>query len=210
VDEAKKSGSLNTLLSYARLMDNGFWISRAYHGIQTDNQRAYSQLAAQLETSPYASGMRQTAWRLRDDLIYLYRLFKKLSRGSLRTRGTARLDLDLLHAVRLAIITDSLVRVAKAPRFAESNRHSNAELITAALHLDFELAAKIIEDEFPESGSDAVDKLAEKDSYGVSLSGEGGGGYQATRAQLLVPLSLNQRRIRLITQLISAHYGAHG
>ena len=206
VDAAKKHGSLNTMLSYARLLDNGFWIGRAYHGTQSDNQRAYRQLARRLEGSAFAGAIRQTAWRLRDDLIHLYRLFDKLSLSSPRTTGDQRLDLDLLHALRIAIITDSLLRVAKAPRFAESNRHSNADLINAALRLDFELAAQIIAVEFPDTASEAHHDLAEPDNYSAAQSS----GYEATRAELLDPLLQNQMHIRTITQLISAHYEAHG
>ena len=206
VDEAKQHGSLNTLLAYARLMDNGFWIGRAYHGDQSDNQRAYRQLAKHLEGAEFATAMRQTAWRLRDDLIHLYRLFGALDLSSPRTTGDQRLDLDLLHAVRLALITDSLIRVAKAPRFAESNRHSNADVINAALRLDFETAAMIIGLEFPETESEAGLKLEEPENYSQSETH----GYQATRAQLLDPLLANQQTIRTITQLISGHYGAHG
>ena len=159
-----------------------------------------------MEGSAFAGAIRQTAWRLRDDLIHLYRLFDKLSLSSPRTTGDQRLDLDLLHALRIAIITDSLLRVAKAPRFAESNRHSNADLINAALRLDFELAAQIIAVEFPDTASEAHHDLAEPDNYSDAQSS----GYEATRAELLDPLLQNQTQIRTITQLISAHYEAHG
>ena len=206
VDEAKRLGSLNVMLAYARLTDNGFWIGRAYHGNQHSNQRAFRQLASHLNKAPYAAAMRQTAWKLRDDLIYLYRLFNKLDRGNIRTTGTDRLTLDLLHALRLTIITDSLLKIAKVPRFAESNRHSNTDLVNAGLRLDFETACQIIEIEFPEKHGHHTAELAEADSYLKTQST----GYEKTREQLLAPLYDNQKKLRLITQLISAHYGAHG
>ena len=206
VDEAKRLGSLNVMLAYARLTDNGFWIGRAYHGNQHSNQRAFRQLATHLNKAPYATAMRQTAWKLRDDLIYLYRLFDKLEIGNIRTTGTDRLTLDLLHALRLTIITDSLIKIAKVPRFAESNRHSNTDLVNAALRLDFESACQIIEIEFPEKHGHHAADLAEPDSYLATQST----GYEKTREQLLAPLYDNQKKLRLITQLISAHYGAHG
>ena len=206
VDEAKRLGSLNVMLAYARLTDNGFWIGRAYHGNQHSNQRAFRQLATHLNKAPYATAMRQTAWKLRDDLIYLYRLFDKLEIGDIRTTGTDRLSLDLLHALRLTIITDSLVKIAKVPRFAESNRHSNTDLVNAALRLDFESACQIIEIEFPEKHGHKAADLAEPDDYLATQST----GYEKTRDKLLAPLYDNQKKLRLITQLISAHYAAHG
>ena len=206
VDQAKRLGSLNVMLAYARLTDNGFWIGRAYHGNQHSNQRAFRQLASHLNKAPYAAAMRQTAWKLRDDLIYLYRLFNKLDMGNIRTTGTDRIILDLLHAIRLTIITDSLIKIAQVPRFAESNRHSNTDLVNAALRLDFEGACQIIEVEFPDKHAYHTTKLEEADSYLETQST----GYETTRDELLTPLYENQKKLRLITQLISAHYGAHG
>ena len=112
----------------------------------------------------------------------------------------------MLHALRLTIITDSLLKIAKVPRFAESNRHSNTDLVNAGLRLDFETACQIIEIEFPEKHGHHTAELAEPDSYLKTQST----GYEKTREQLLAPLYDNQKKLRLITQLISAHYGAHG
>lgn len=206
VKSAKSRGSLNTMLAYARLMDNGFWIGRAYHGNQDRNQRSFRVLASHLGASPHAMAIRQTVWRLRNDLIDLYRLFNLLDEGSVRTTGADRLELDILHALRLTIITDSLLTVAKVPRFAESNRYSNRDLITAALRLDFDLVCEIIEVEFPLSRHKSELSLAEPEHYADAETA----GYDRTRQQLLEPLYAHRNRLRLITQMISAHYGAHG
>ena len=74
ISEAKQLGSLNTVLAYGRLMDNGFWIDKAYHGSQPGNQRAFRQIARHLRNRTAAGAVRQTVWKLREDLIDLYRL----------------------------------------------------------------------------------------------------------------------------------------
>ena len=206
IQQAKHLGSLNTMLAYARLTDNGFWVGRAYHGNQHGNQRAFRQLAASLRQSSSAASIRQTVWRLREDLIDLYRLFDGLEMGSARTLGDERITPDLLHAVRIALIMDSLIRVSQVPRFAESNRYSNSDLISAALRLDFETVCTIVEIEFPDITSAERPELAETESYKDGNPSS----YADTRADILTPLKQNQFLIRQITQLISALYGAHG
>jgi len=206
VHKAKQLGSLNTVLSYARLTDNGYWVSRAYHGTQQDNQRACRMLATHLNETTFCNSMRQTVWKLREDLIDLYRLSERLGIGSVRTIGHERLELDLLHAVRIALITDALVKVSQVPRFSETNRNSNADMVSAALQLDFDTVCAIIEEEFPNNKTADAAPLLEPETYSTSNKQ----GYEMTQQQLLVPLREYQRHIRLITQMISANYGAHG
>ena len=206
IQQAKQLGSLNTLLAYARLTDNGFWISRAYHGTQTGNQRAYRQLAASLHQNTSASAMRQTAWRLREDLIDLYRLSETLEIGAVRTVGDSRITPDLLHAIRIALVMDSLVRVSKVPRFAESNRHSNADLLAAAIQLDFDTVCNIVEEEFPDMSGSEMPVLAETESYRRDAPYS----YADTKEKILLPLHENQKLMKQITQMVSGLYGAHG
>jgi len=206
VHKARQLGSLNTVLSYARLADNGYWVSRAYHGTQQDNQRACRMLATHLNETPFCNSMRQTVWKLREDLIDLYRLSERLGIGSVRTIGHERLELDLLHAVRIALITDALVKVSQVPRFSETNRNSNADMVSAALQLDFDTVCAIIEEEFPNNKTADAAPLLEPETYSTSNKQ----GYEMTQQQLLVPLRAYQHHIRLITQMISANYGAHG
>ena len=206
IQQAKQLGSLNTMLAYARLIDNGFWVSRAYHGIQKGNQRAYRQLAANVRENDSAMSLRQTVWRLREDLIDLYRLSETLDIGEVRTLGDNRIIPDILHAVRIALIMESLICVSQVPRFAESNRHSNADLMAAALRLDFETVCSIVEDEFQDTSGIEQPILSESENY----RNEAPFSYTDTRAKILLPLIENQKRIRQITQMISGLYRAHG
>ena len=57
----------------------------------------------------------------------------------MRTTGSDRTDLDVLQAVRIAAITDTLVRTFQVPRFIESNRYSQSYLYEAAMTLDFDV-----------------------------------------------------------------------
>ena len=207
ISEAKQFGSLNTMLAYGRLMDNGFWIDKAYHGAQPSNQRAFRQIATFLRNRNSAIAVRQTVWRLREDLIDLYRLTSAFETGSVRTTGYGRAELDLIHAVRIAVITDTMIKTFQVPRFTESNRYSQSDLYNAALTLDFDLIDQIVRDEFPAdepNGSDVT--MLESETY-AQLSEIS---YGDLSQKVRLPLASNHHLIKKVTQMISANYGAHG
>ena len=188
-------------------MDNGFWIDKAYHGLQPSNQRAFRQIANFLRNGTSATAIRQTVWRLREDLIDLYRLTSQLGTGSARTTGDDRSDIDILHATRIALIIDTIVRAFQVPRFSESNRFSQSDLYNAALTLNFALIDEIVTQEFPEDVRSKTDmQLKETETYtqNAQLS------YGDMTLKIREPIAHNQKLIMKITQLISAKYGAHG
>ena len=205
--EAKQLGSLNTVLAYGRLLDNGFWIDKAYHGSQPANQRAFRQIANHLRKRTSAVSVRQTVWKLREDLIDLYRLTDQLETGSVRTTGHDRSVLDVLQAVRIAAITDTLVRSFQVPRFTESNRYSQTDLYEAALSLDFGLITTIVSEEFPHDDTQMIiEEMQEREDYSIKAPNS----YGNTAKHITQPLADDQRLITKITQLVSAKYGAHG
>lgn len=204
---AKRLGSLNTVLAYCRLVDPGFWVNRAYHGKQPQNQRALRRLSQHLSTRPRFRDIQQTVWLMRDDLVDLYRLSDMLSCVGVRTTGEERGHLDLLHALRIAIIIDSLMIICRTPSLGESNRHSNDDLLALGLSLDFSSASRIITSAFGPSGhGEAATGLTEPETY----SAEGDSNFGAIEREVLTPLKTNQILMDRITQMISAHYGAHG
>ena len=204
---AKRLGSLNTVLSYCRLVDPGFWVNRAYHGKQASNQRAFRRLAKHLRLRPRFRDIQQTVWTLRDDLVDLYRLADKVGGEGVRTVGMSRGHLDLLHAIRIAVIGESLMIICRTPNLGESNRYSNDDLLALSLRLDFNAAADIIRSAFSSSNQSATDGgLSETDTY----LKESGSTFATIEQEVLGPLLANKAIIDRITQMISAHYGAHG
>ncbi len=205
--KAKSLGSLNTVLAYSRLIDAGFWVDRAYHYKQYKNQPAFRKLGQHLQDDTRTTGIRHAVWRLRDDLIDLYRLVERVGDESIRISGQKRVTLDLLHAIRIALIIDSLTLICNTPSFGENNHHSNDNIISIGLRLDFPLVISIIKSAFTADNADLeIDNLAEPENY----SGQNTGNFSIIDKQVLTPLSENHRIIRKITQMISGHYGAHG
>jgi len=207
VRRAKALGSLNTVLAYCRIVDAGFWVNRAYHGKQHRNQRAFRKLGQHLRSDSQATGIRHTVWRLRDDLVDLYRLTERAGEASIRITGENRSHLDLLHAIRIAVIIDSLVLICRTPNFSESQHYSNADILTFGLRLDFATVSEIIRSAFKLGHVGPSRRiLAEPETYSATNSGH----YDGIDEQILEPLAANRRIILTITQMISAHFGAHG
>lgn len=203
----KQLGSLNTVLAYCRLADPGFWVNRAYHGKQQRNQRALRRLAQNLRGRPRFRDIQQTVWALRDDLVDLYRLVDKIGGDTARVTGERRGKLDLLHAIRLAVIIDSLMVICRTPNLGESNQYSTNDILALGLSLDFDGVAEIIRDAFSRRSRAAVsESLTEPETY----STESAGNFEAIEREILHPLRENQVLIDRITQMVSAHYGAHG
>ena len=204
---AKQIGSLNTLLAYAKLLDNGFWIDRAYHGYQPSNMDAYRQIGLRLVNDPRANAVRNIVWIFRDDLINLYELSKSVGVNDVRVSGEERIGLDVLHALRIALIIDSLALICRVPTFSDSNRHTNEDVLGAALALDFEEVENIIRQEFSlNKVQTKFDSLAETQDYDDGGSTD----YNVIEEQILVPFRKNRKIIMLISQMVSGHYGAHG
>jgi phosphoenolpyruvate carboxylase len=203
----KQLGSLNTVLAYCRLADPGFWVNRAYHGKQQRNQRAFRRLAQHLRGRPRFRDIQQTVWALRDDLVDLYRLGDKVGEDDARVTGERRGALDLLHAIRLAVITDSLMVICRTPNLGESNQYSNDDILALGLSLDFAGVAEIVRDAFSRRADATISEtLHELETY----SSQSSGNFSAIEREILDPLSENQILIDRITQMVSAHYGAHG
>ena len=204
---AKQKGSLNTLLAYAKLLDNGFWIDRAYHGYQPSNLSAYRQIGLRLVNDPRAIAIRNIVWIFRDDLMNLYELSTLVGVHDVRVSGEERVGLDVLHALRIALIVDSLALICRVPEFSDSNRHTNEDVLSAALDLDFDEVEKIIRQEFSlDKVQPKYDALAETQNYKIEASSD----YHVIEEQILVPIANNKRIILLISQMVSGHYGAHG
>ena len=204
---AKELGSLNTVLAYAKLLDNGFWIDRAYHGYQPKNLLAYRRVGKMLSNDVRTAAVQHVVWWLRDDLIDLYDLSKSVGITDVRISGNERVTLDLIHAIRIALIIDSLALISRVPKFAASNLHSNDDVLRHALSLDFDEVQKIIRQEFSlDKISLTYGQLSEKQNYKDDNSSD----YQSIVKQILDPLDFNHKMIKRISQMVSGHYGAHG
>ena len=167
----------------------------------------YKRQGLRLVNDPRANAVRNIVWIFRDDLMNLYELSTLVGVNDVRVSGEERVALDVLHALRIALIIDSLALICRVPDFSDSNRHSNEDVLRAALDLDFEEVENIIRQEFSlDKVQPELDSLAETQDYNNEALTD----YHVIEEQILVPFVENRRIIMLISQMVSGHYGAHG
>ncbi len=205
--KAKSFGSLNTTLAYSKLVDGGFWVNKSYHGKQTENLVSFRRLSSHLLKYPKTNTINKIVWKLRDDLLDLYRLTELINKKSIRVLKNERVDLDILHAIRISLLIENLILLTKVPYISESNEYSNDDIIASGLQFNFLDAINIIEEAF--SSGSVLDKevsILERENYSQNNIGN----FQYIKKNILNPIKQNQKILFLISVLISNKYGAHG
>ena len=203
---AKALGSLNTMLGYARLMDRGFWINRAYHADSRSNIRAFRSLADVLAGDVRADAIERLVRFFRDDLLDLYHFTRQFGGGDLRPGPGDRVRMDSLHILRQALMIYILILVCRVPRFAEHNVTSRDDLIRLALVMDIESVVGIVEEEFSLGNRTARQSdLAEPGAGQLQMAD-----YQAIETTILEPVRKAHALIVRISLAIGCLYGAHG
>ena len=205
--KAKSIGSLNTLLAYCNILDPGFWIDQAYHEKQILNKFAYRKIGDHLRSDKRASKIKNLIWRLRDDLMDLYIVTEKAEKINTRTSGKERVNLDILHSLRIALIINSLVIMCKIPKLSTSNKFTNSDILSYGLLLDFNSVVKIIRSAFTndESFKDG-NHIQEKENY----SSNNKSSLSLIEREIIKPLERNNKMIKNITQLVAVNHGAYG
>ena len=207
VIKAKSIGSLNTVLAYCNILDPGFWIDQAYHEKQVLNKFAYRKIGNHLRNDKRVSKIKHLIWRLRDDLMDLYMVTEKAEKNNIRTSGKKRVNLDILHSLRIALIINSLVIICKLPKLSAGNKFTNSDILSYALILDFNGVIKIIRSAFTNDKSFKDGHyIKEKENY----SSNNKGSLYIIEREIIKPLERNNKMIKNITQLVAVNHGAYG
>ncbi len=204
----KKLGSLSTMQAYCQIFDPSFWINQAHRRRSQKNQRALRTLSNYLQNFPKFTGTQKIVLIFKDDLVDLYKLIDRLNQSNIEiTNETNETHLDVLHAIRIAVIAHSLILICKTPKLGETNLYSNHDILNFGLSLDLESVIEIINNTFSNNSQVLWEnKLVEPETY----SGESAGNIAAIKREILDPLAESETIIKKITQMISAMYGAHG
>jgi len=119
-----------------------------------------------------------------------------------------RLELDLLQAIRLAVIMRVYILAAQLPRFAAQDDTSHSQILSLALALDIPDVVAFMRKAFPHkvtSGSDvaAFDEPASYRPHGID-------DYGRLETEILDPMERAYDLIREIGTGITHHFGAFG
>ncbi len=203
----KQLSSLNAMGANAYVFDAGFWASRASWGREPHLESAFRTLSRFLLSDQRASTINGLMHHLRLDAIDLHAILEVLGIEAGKIPDDTRLELDLLQAIRLALIMRVFIIAARLPRLSGRHDISPGRLLEMSLSLEIPEVISFMRENFPRSAQNADEEdFLEKASYAPQGIAE----YSRLEAELLTPLEETYEFIREIGTGISHHFGAFG
>ncbi len=208
IARAKQLSSLNAMSANAQIFDAGFWASRASWGCEPKLDKAFRLLSTTLLKDDRASDIHGLTHHLRLDAIDLHAILEEIGLEGGKVPDDIRLELDLLQAIRLALIMRIFILCARLPRFAPRNDMSPDQILKMALSLDIPEVLSFMRMAFPrragaELQSDAFTESATYRPHGIE-------DYGRLETEILAPMEEAYEFIREIGTGISHHFGAFG
>jgi phosphoenolpyruvate carboxylase len=151
VRQARKLSSIKTLAAYASLLDDSFWVTRPLNDDEAHVKNACIALADMLRGDARHDGIMHLATYLREDAVRLNDVFAELGILNLRPNGEWAEGLDLLHAIRIALIQHIYLLAARIPEFSLANDISREQVIARIISLRIPEAAALLREVYPVS-----------------------------------------------------------
>ncbi|MEZ5669121.1 MAG: phosphoenolpyruvate carboxylase [Alphaproteobacteria bacterium] len=212
IEYARAFSSLDALKAYIDTVDPGLWLLLAAHETDRDRRIAARAVATHLERS-----------RTHERLVRIYR---KLSRdcadlddaladlradvvpaGHALGEAERRGNLELLHALRVALVQQLCRLAVHIPDFSAQHGTTPEALVAQILHLDVEHAVDQLERIFPRTDPTATDQgFGEPASY----RSEETQSYLREHIEIFQPIDALYRLIRRISSGVIYDIGALG
>jgi phosphoenolpyruvate carboxylase len=208
IARGKQLSSLNAMGANAIVFDPGFWAWRGSWGREAGLDSAFRQLATNLLGDDRNEEINSLVHHLRLDAVELHSMLEQIGIEGGKIPDDTRLELDLLQAVRLALIMRVFILAAQMPRFA-TREVSHRQLFDLALMLDVPAVVEEMRKAFPRRSAHALDdgaQYAEKATYRP----HGIDDYGRVETEILAPMEQAYELIREIGTGISHHFGAFG
>ncbi len=208
VARGKQISSLNAMGANAMVFDAGFWASRASWGREPALASPFRALAIFLLDDARGEQINLLVHHLRLDAIELHSILEDVGLEGGKTPDDDRLELDLLQAVRLALIMRIYILAAQQPKFSMQNDLSPNQLIGMALSLEVPDVVAFMRQAFPHnaatgSNTGAFDEAATYRPRGID-------DYGRIETEILAPMEEAYEFVREIGTGISHHFGAFG
>ncbi len=208
IARGKQLSSLNAMGANAIVFDPGFWAWRGSWGREAGLDSAFRSLASLLLDDDRNGEINSLVHHLRLDAVELHSMLEEIGIEGGKIPDDTRLELDLLQAVRLALIMRVFILAAQMPRFA-TREVSHRQLFELALMLDIPAVVTEMRQAFPRrragAGGDGT-QYNEKATYRP----QGIDDYGRVETEILAPMEEAYELIREIGTGISHHFGAFG
>ncbi|HRO50095.1 MAG TPA: phosphoenolpyruvate carboxylase [Hyphomicrobium sp.] len=208
IARAKQLSSLYGVGANANIFDPGFWAQRASWGRETHLDAAFKFLAEHLLDDDRAGRITGLAHYLRLDAIELHSILEEIGLEGGKIPDDHRLELDLLQAIRAALIMRIFILTAQLPRFTPTNEVTHDEIVAKALALEIPDVLKVVRQAFPRR----VDDHRDDDAFSEQATylPKGIDDYGRIETEILEPMEQAYELVREIGTGISHHWGAFG
>lgn len=208
IARGKQLSSLNAMGANAIVFDPGFWAWRASWGREANLDPAFRSLASLLLTDDRNGEINGLVHHLRLDAVELHAMLEEIGIEGGKIPDDTRLELDLLQAIRLALIMRVFILAAQMPRFSPRNDISHRQLFEMALMLDVPAVVAEMRQAFPRRVREAGDRAQYAEA--ATYRPHGIDDYGRVETEILAPMEEAYEFIREIGTGISHHFGAFG
>lgn len=207
IAHGKTISSLNAMAANAQVFNAGLWASRASWGREESLNSAFRTLATHLLPDDRYGDVSEFVHLLRLDAIDLHAILADLNIEDGMVPDENRLELDLLQAIRLALIMRVFILAAQLPRFAPQDGLSHAQVLEMALSLEIPEVLSVLRKAFPHDEKNLAAKSFDEQA---SYRPRGIDDYARLETEILTPMETSYEFIREIGTGISHHFGAFG
>ncbi len=197
---------IKTLIAYLRVYDGSFWGTRPLSISTPTLDKASTELALLLAADPRYGAALQLAAKMRPSILKMGKLLDRLGLcGS--NRFCVPAELDLLHAIRIALIEHLFLLAARLPNFAPMGDFSRRDVIDLIFDLNIPEAVAILREAFPTHSAQISDfAMHETANWPDSQTPR----YAWVDKDLIRPMEESYRLIQRISAGISHFYSAMG
>ena len=196
--------------AYVELLNPEYWLHIAEETSSYKEKESLLKLAALLETDRRFESLKRVIRKIKMDKVKFYSIFKNIPD---KIKGQIfppehRERLDLLHAIRLALMQKIFLTITHLPRFASSPSNvTEQDIAEMILRLEITPVLNILRSTFPVSTSSVSYKAFGETTYTADSYSKG---YVVEHQKLFDPMEKTYDLIRQISTGISYFNGAIG
>lgn len=212
IARARQLSSVKTLVAYATIFNDAFWVTRPIENMETPLKVPCLLLAGLLRGDERHDRFMHLATYLREDDIYLHDLFKELGLDEWQSQADGHerdevIESDMLHALRLALIMHIYLLGGRLPILAARNDLTHKDIMRMVLALRIEDALTPLREAYPRAKPSSEDyDIHEKASYMV----DEGSDFEELNDELIDPMVESYDLIRQVGVGIGHHFRAYG
>ncbi len=207
VQHARALSSIKTLASYATLFDDAFWVTRPLNKEEEHLKNACISLADLLRGDRRHDGIMHLATYLREDAVRLHEVFEELSIKVYRSREDWREGLDMMHALRIALIQHIYLLAAQIPDFSMANGISRERVIGLIISFHIKDAVALLREVYPVSMPQPLDYDMAEEAGDLAQQGVS---YATIQSNLIDPMEQTYELVLQLGTGIAHNFGAHG